>query len=170
MSLYFFSILIYLWKLLICNRIKINIYWKCFFPLSHMMPPEISTIISFHVLFPNYFSYTWYMLTYTTISSSVIHFSPHLESLPASGSFLVSQFFTSDGQSIGVSVSGSILPMNIQDWFPLDRLVGSSCSLRDSQESSPTPQFRSINSLGLSFLYSPTLTSIHDHWKNQSRD
>ena len=45
-------------------------------------------------------------------------------------------------------------------------LVGSPCSPRDSQESSPTPQFKSINSLALSFLHSPTLTSIHDHWKN----
>ena len=44
------------------------------------------------------------------------------------------------------------------------------CSPRDSQESSPTPQFKSINSLALSFLYSPTLTSIHDHWKNHSLD
>ena len=48
------------------------------------------------------------------------------------------------------------------------RLVGSPCSPRDSQESSPTPQFKSINSLALSFLYSPTLTSIHDYWKNCS--
>ena len=45
-------------------------------------------------------------------------------------------------------------------------LVGSPCSPRDSQESSPTPQFKSINSSALSFLFSPTLTSIHDHWKN----
>ena len=49
-------------------------------------------------------------------------------------------------------------------------LVGSPCSPRDSQESSPTPQFKSINSLGLSFLSSPTLTSIHDHRKNHSLD
>ena len=49
-------------------------------------------------------------------------------------------------------------------------LVGSPCSPRDSQESSPTPQFKSINSLALSFLHSPTLTSIHDHWKNHSLD
>ena len=49
-------------------------------------------------------------------------------------------------------------------------LVGSPCSPRDSQESSPTPQRKSINSLVLSFLYSPTLTSIHDHWKNHSLD
>ena len=49
-------------------------------------------------------------------------------------------------------------------------LVGSPCSPRDSQESSPTPQFKSIISLVLSFLHSPTLTCIHDHWKNQSLD
>ena len=51
-----------------------------------------------------------------------------------------------------------------------DGLVGSLCSPRDSQESSPTPQFKSINSSALSFLYSPTLTSIHDYWKNHSLD
>ena len=51
-----------------------------------------------------------------------------------------------------------------------DGLVGSPCSPRDSQEFSPTPQFKSINSSVLSFLYSPTLTSIHDYWKNHSFD
>ena len=54
-----------------------------------------------------------------TISSSVIPFSSRLQSLPASGSFQMSQFFTSGSQSIGVSASASVLPMNIQDWFPL---------------------------------------------------
>ena len=53
------------------------------------------------------------------ISSSVIPFSSHLQSFPTSGSFPRSQFFTSCGQSIGVSASVSVLPMNIQDWFPL---------------------------------------------------
>ena len=56
---------------------------------------------------------------YPTISSSVIPFSSLPQSFPASGSFLVSQLITSGGQSIGVSVSASVLPMNIQDWFPL---------------------------------------------------
>ena len=51
-----------------------------------------------------------------------------------------------------------------------DGLVGSPCCPRDSQESSPTPQFKSINFSVLSFLHSPTLTSIHDHWKNHSLD
>ena len=52
----------------------------------------------------------------------------------------------------------------------MDGLVGSPCNLMDSQESSPTPQSKSINSLALSFLYSPTLTSLHDYWKNHSLD
>ena len=52
--------------------------------------------------------------------------------------------------------------------FLYDGLVWSPCRPRDSQESSPTPQFKSINSLVVSFLYSPTLTSIHDYWKNHS--
>ena len=54
--------------------------------------------------------------------------------------------------------------------FLQDRLVGSPCSPRDFQESSPTPQFKSINFSALSFLYRPTLTSIHDYWKNHSFD
>ena len=54
--------------------------------------------------------------------------------------------------------------------FLLDRLIRSHCSSRDSQESSPTPEFKSINSLALSFLYGPNLTSIHDYWKNHNFD
>ena len=88
--------------------------------------------------------------------------------LPASV-FSVSQLFAWGGQSIGVSASASVLPLNTQDWS-LDGLLGSPCSPRDSQESSPTPQFKSINSSALSFLYSPTLTSIHGNWKNHSLD
>ena len=69
---------------------------------------------------------------------------------------------------IGASASASVLPMNIQDWFPLG-LTGW-ISLQSKGLSSPTPQFKSINSSALSFLYGPTLTSIHDHWKNHSFD
>ena len=54
-----------------------------------------------------------------TISSSAVPYSFCLQSIPASGSFQMSQFFTSGGQNIGVSASASVLPMNIQDWFPL---------------------------------------------------
>ena len=56
---------------------------------------------------------------HTTISPSVIPFSSHLQSFPASGSFQMTQFFASGGQSIGISASASVLPVNIQDWFPL---------------------------------------------------
>ena len=91
-----------------------------------------------------------------------------LPPIPPSIRVFSSQLFTWDGQSIGVSASASVLPMNTQDWSPLGGLVGSPCSPRDSQESSPTPRFKSINFLALSFLHSPTLTSIHDHWKNHS--
>ena len=73
------------------------------------------------------------------------------------------QFFTSDCQSIGASALASVLPTNIPDCFPSEQ---SPCSLRDSQVSSPTPQFKSINSSMLSLLYGSTLTSIRDYWKN----
>ena len=56
---------------------------------------------------------------HSTISSSVLPFSSRLQSFPASGPFQMSQFFVSDGQSTGASASASVLPMNIQDWFPL---------------------------------------------------
>ena len=99
------------------------------------------------------------------ISSSVIPFSSCLQSSPASGSFPMSQFFASGGQSIGVSASASVLPMNIQGWFPLELE-----SPRDSPKSSPSSHFKSINSLVLSFLCGPTLPSIHDYWKNHNFD
>ena len=68
-----------------------------------------------------------------TISSSVVPFSSHFQSFPASGSFQMSQFFTSGGQSIGASAS--VFPMNIQRWFPLGWNALLSCCSRDSQES-----------------------------------
>ena len=104
-----------------------------------------------------------------TISSSVIPFSCP-QSFPTSRSFQVSQLFASGGQSIGVSASTSVLPMNTQDWSPLGWTGWISLESKEPQESSPTPQFKSINSSALSFLYSSTLTSIHDHWKNYSLD
>ena len=73
-------------------------------------------------------------------------------------------------KDIGIWASTSVLPMNTQDWSPLGWLVGSPCSPRDSQESFSTPQFESTSFSALSFLYSPTLTSIHDHRKNHSLD
>ena len=106
-----------------------------------------------------------------TIWSSFVPFSSCLQSFASSGSLPVSQFFASSGQSIGMSASESVLLMNIQDWFPLGWLVGSPCSPRDSQESYvvwDSTQFKTINSLALSFLYGSKLTSVCDHWKNHS--
>ena len=87
-----------------------------------------------------------------TISSSVVPFSSWLQSLPASESFPMSQLFTWGGQSTGVSASTSVPPMNTQDWSPLRWTGWIFLQSRDSQESSPTPQFKSINSLVLSLL------------------
>ena len=82
-----------------------------------------------------------------TIWSSVSLFSSCIQSFPASGSFPASQFFASGGQIIGASASASVLSMNIQAWFPLG-----------------------IDSSAPSLLYGPTLTSVHDYWKNHSLD
>ena len=81
---------------------------------------------------------------YPTILSSVVPFSAYLPSFPASGSFQMSQFFTSCGQSTGVSASASVLPMNIQDWFPLG-LTG----------------WISLQSKGLSRIFSNTTVQKH---------
>ena len=64
-------------------------------------------------------SYSLSRWCHPTVSSSVVPFSSHLQSFPTTGSFQMSQFFTSAGQSIGVSASTSVLPMNTQDWSPL---------------------------------------------------
>ena len=92
--------------------------------------------------------------------------SSYLQSFPASGSFPMSQLFASGGQSIGVSASALVLSTNFQDAYPLG-LTGW-ISLQSKRLS--TPQFKSIDSWRLSFLYSPTLTSIYDYWKNHSLD
>ena len=107
---------------------------------------------------------------YPAISSSVVPFSSCPQSLPASGPFPMSQLFTWGGQSVGVSASASVLPMNTQDWSPFGWTGWITLQSKGSQESSPTPQFKSINFSVLSFLHSPTLTSIHDYWKNHRLD
>ena len=117
-------------------------------------------------------SYTLSWWCHPTISSSFVPFSScFLQSCPTSVSFQMSQFFPWGGQSIGVSASASVLPMNIQNEFPLGLTGWISLQFKgDCQESSPTLQFKSINSLALSFLYSPALTSTHDYWKNHNFD
>ena len=104
---------------------------------------------------------------YPTISFSVVPFSSHLQISQHQGLFQWVSSSHQNGQSIGVSASASVLPMSTQDWFSLGWTGWIPLHPRDSQESSPTPQFKNINSSALSFLHSPTLTSIHDYWKNR---
>ena len=88
--------------------------------------------------------------SHPTTSSSVIPFSSCLQSFPASESFLRSQFFASGGQSIGVSASASVLPMNIQDWFPLE-----------------WTGLISLQSKGLSRVFSNTTAQKHEFFGTQ---
>ena len=104
------------------------------------------------------------------ISSSVVPFSSCPQSLPASESFPMSQLFSWGGQITGASALASFLPKNFQGWSPSKWTVWISLQSKEPQESSPTPQFKSINSSVLSLLHSPTLISIHDYWKNHILD
>ena len=105
-----------------------------------------------------------------TISSSVVPFSSCLQSFVTLSSFPVNRLLTSGDQSIRASVSTSVLPMNMQDWFPLGLTGLISLQSKGLSESFLVPQFKSINSSAFSFLYTPNLTSIHDYWKNWSFD
>ena len=100
-----------------------------------------------------------------TISSSLAPFSSCSHSFPGSWSFPMNWVCLSSGQSIGASPSASILPMNIQDWFPLELADLISLLSRWLSRVLSTPQFISISSLLLRLLYGTTLTSIHDYWK-----
>ena len=119
-------------------------------------------------------------LTQTNVHrvSDAIH-PPHPLSSPSPPAFNLSQLQGLFQWVISSHQVAKVLKLQLQhqsfQWifttdFLSDWLVGSSCSPRDSQESSPTPQLKSINSLALGFLYSPTLTSLHDYWKNHSFD
>ena len=133
---------------------------------QHARPPCPSPTLGVH---PNPCpSSQWY---HPAISSSVVLFSSCLQSFPASGSFPMNQLFTSGSHIIGVSASASVLPMNTQDWSPLGWTGW--ISLQSSKGLSrifSNTTVQNINSSALSFLYSPTLSAIHDHWKNCSFD
>ena len=105
-----------------------------------------------------------------TILSSVVSFSSCSQSFPASGSFPMSWLFSSGGQSTGASASASVLPMNTQSWFPLG-LTGliSLLSKRLSRVFSSTA-FWKHQFFGAQLVHGPTLTSIHDYWRNHSCD
>ena len=105
-----------------------------------------------------------------TISSSVVPFSSRLQSFPASGSFQMSRIRWPKYWSLSFSISPSSEHSGLisfrMDWLDLLAVQGTLKSLLHSS----TPQFKSISSLALSFLYSSTLTSLHDYWENHSLD
>ena len=113
--------------------------------LHHARPPCLTPTPG---VYSNSCPLSWWC--HPAISSSVIPFSSHLQSLPASRSFQMSQFFASGGQSIGVSASASVLPINIQDWFPLG-LTG----------------WFSLQSKGLSRVFSNTTVQKHQFFGSQ---
>ena len=113
--------------------------------LQHARPPCLSPTPGVHL--NSCPLRQWY---HSTISSSVIIFSSHLQSYPASGSFQISQLFSSGGQSIGVSASISFLPINIQDWLPLG-----------------WTDWISLQSKGLSRVFSNTTVQKHQFFGTQ---
>ena len=112
--------------------------------LQHARPPCSSPTPR---IYSNSCPLSWWC--HPTISSSVIS-SSHLQSFPASGSFPMSQLFASGGHSIGVSASASVLPMNIQDWFPLG-----------------WTGWISLQSKGLSRVFSSTIVQMHQFFGAQ---
>ena len=100
------------------------------------------------------------------ITSSVVPFSSCLQSFPAQGSLPMRQLYASGGQSIRIAASASVLPMNTVNWFPSGLTGGITLQSKGSSRDFSNTTVQDINSSALSFLYSPTLTSIHDYWKN----
>ena len=150
-----------------------NVLFYSYFLLCRSVPQSCPTLCSMNCstlgfpavlsLSPRVCSCPLSPWCHPSISFSVSPFSSCPQPFSLSGSFSMSRLPTLGGQSIGASASGSVLPMNTQHWFPLDGLVGSPSCPRDSQESSPAPQFESIHSSALSLLYGSTLTFIHDY-------
>ena len=132
---------------------------------QHTRPPCPSPTPGVH---PNPCPLSWWC--HPTISSSVVPFSSCPWSFLASVSFPMSQLFAKGGQSIGISALASVLPMNTQDWSPLGWTCWISLQSKGLSRVFSNATVQSISSSVVSFLYSPTLTPIHDHWKNHSLD
>ena len=120
--------------------------------------------------FPILHCISWSLLKLTSIellmpSNHLVLF--HLL-LPSIRSFPMSWLFTSGGQSIGASASASVLPMNIQGWFPLELTGLISLQSKGLSRVFSSTTVQRINSSALGLLYGPTLTHIHDYWKNHS--
>ena len=133
--------------------------------LQHARPPCPSPIPGVH---PN--PCPWSKWCHPTISSSVVPFSSCPQSFPASGSFQMSELFASGSQSIGVSVSTSVLPVNIQDWFPLGWTGWISLQSKGLSRVFSNTTVQKHQFFGTQLFHSPTFTSIRDYWKNHSLD
>ena len=105
-----------------------------------------------------------------TISSSIVPFSSCPQSFPASGSFQMSQLFAWGGQRTGVSASTSVLPMNTQDWSPLEWTGWISLQSKGLSRIFSNTTVQKHQFFGAQLFCSLTLTSIYDHWKNHSLD
>ena len=119
-------------------------------------------------VYPN--SYPLNRWCYPTISSFIVPFSSCPQSFSASASFQMSQLFASGGQSIGASASASVLPMNTQDWSPLGLTGLISLQSKGLSRVFSNTTVQKHPSSALSFLYSATLTSVLEHWKNHILD
>ena len=104
------------------------------------------------------------------ISSSVVPFSSCPDSLPASGSFPMSQLFSWGGQSTGVSASASVLPMKTQNWLPLGWTGWICLQSKGLSRVFSSTTIQKYQFFGAQLSVHPTLTSIHDHWKNHTLD
>ena len=150
---------VHLWVLLLRRQVMSNYLWP------HERPPHPS--LSLGVCSDSCPLNQWYNVT---ISSSATPFSFRLQYFSGSGAFPMSWVFTSVSQSIGATVSGLVLPMKILGWFSLEltgliSLLSMGLSIIFCSTTLQKHQF-----FGLNLLYSPTLKSIHDHWKNRSFD
>ena len=112
-------------------------------------------------------SLSWWC--HPAISSSIVPFSHCPQSFPASGSFPMSRLFAYQLVKV-LALQHQSFQWILRVDLLCNRLVCSPCCPRESQESSPEPQFKSISSSALSLLYGPTLTSVHDYWKDYSFD
>ena len=129
---------------------------------ARTLSPTISEFVQIHI--------HWVSDVNQNISSSASPFSFCLQSFPASASFSMSWYFASSGQNIGASVTATVLPMNIQGWFPLGLTDLISLLFKGLLRvfSSPSITTGKHQCFDNNFLYGPTLTPIHDNWKNHS--
>ena len=131
-------------------------------PMDCSMPD-----FSVHHQLPEFIQTRW---CHATISSSVVPYSSCPQSFPASGPFQMSQLFAAGGQSIRASASTSVLPMNTQVWFPLGWTGWISLQSKGLSRVFSNTTVQKHQLFGVSFLYSPALTSIHEYCEDHNFD